>query len=324
MTAKREKVHFESVEELLGAPEAKDATSEIRIDQIFPFENHPFKVLDDDKMQDLVESIRQHGVLVPVLVRPDDEGTYEMISGHRRMHAAKLAGLVTIPAIIKPMTDDEATIAMVDANMQREEILPSERAFSLKMKMDAMRRQGYRADLNQDREPRNAKNNANGTCGTQCHKLDRAMSTERKAREEVGESMGLRGRQVQNYIRLTELDPRLLDLVDQKRVAIALAVEISYLDKEIQGWIYEYVKENGFLKKEQVMAVRAVDHPEQLTQYAMIQLINDALPKPKDTGRVTFSGAKLNKYFPPHFSGQQREEIILKLLQEWSAVNRQE
>ena len=139
MTAKREKVHFESVEELLGAPVAKDATSEIRIDQIFPFENHPFKVLDDDRMQELVESIRQHGVLVPVLVRPDDEGTYEMISGHRRMHAAKLAGLTTIPAIIKPMTDDEATIAMVDANMQREEILPSERAFSLKMKMDAMR-----------------------------------------------------------------------------------------------------------------------------------------------------------------------------------------
>ena len=163
MTAKREKVHFESVEELLGAPVAKDATSEIRIDQIFPFENHPFKVLDDDRMQELVESIRQHGVLVPVLVRPDDEGTYEMISGHRRMHAAKLAGLATIPAIIKPMTDDEATIAMVDANMQREEILPSERAFSLKMKMDAMRRQGARMDRKE-----------NSTSDTECRKLNTA------------------------------------------------------------------------------------------------------------------------------------------------------
>ena len=118
MAVKREKVHFETVEELLGAPIEKDATTEVRIDQIFPFENHPFKVLDDDKMDDLVQSIKDNGVLTPVLLRPDDEGTYEMISGHRRMHAAKLAGLVTIPAIIKPMTNDEATIAMVDANVQ--------------------------------------------------------------------------------------------------------------------------------------------------------------------------------------------------------------
>ena len=147
MAVKREKVHFETVEQLLGAPIEKDATTEVRIDQIFPFENHPFKVLDDDKMDDLVQSIKDNGVLTPVLLRPDDEGTYEMISGHRRMHAAKLAGLVTIPAIIKPMTNDEATIAMVDANVQREEILPSERAFSLKMKMDVLRRQGSREDL---------------------------------------------------------------------------------------------------------------------------------------------------------------------------------
>ena len=120
MVVKREKVHFETVEELLGAPIEKDATTEVRIDQIFPFENHPFKVLDDDKMEDLVQSIKDNGVLTPVLLRPDDEGTYEMISGHRRMHAAKLAGLVTIPAIIKPMTNDEATIAMVDANRSGE------------------------------------------------------------------------------------------------------------------------------------------------------------------------------------------------------------
>ena len=225
------------------------------------------------------------------------------------------------------MTDDEATIAMVDANMQREEILPSERAFSLKMKMDAMRRQGARTDLAMRRKAEVASQNNvsdSGTCGTECHKLNTSSNFDRKAREEVGESMGLKGRQVQNYIRLTELDSRLLDLVDQKRVAIALAVEISYLDRQIQSWIYEYVKDNGFLKKEQVMAVRAVDHPEQLTQFTLIQLMNDALPKPKDTGRVTFSGAKLNKYFPPHFTGQQREEVILKLLQEWSAGNRQD
>ncbi len=153
MAVKREKIHFESVESLLGAPIEKDNATEIRLDQIYPFENHPFKVVDDDRMNELVESIKTNGVLSPVLVRPDDEGTYEMISGHRRMHAAKLAGLVTIPAIIKEMTNDEAVICMVDANVQREEILPSERAFSLKMKMDAMRRQGARVDLGDEELP---------------------------------------------------------------------------------------------------------------------------------------------------------------------------
>lgn len=150
MSAKKEKLHFESVQELLGAPEVKEGTTQVRLDQIYPFENHPFKVLDDEKMDDLVKSIKENGVLVPVLIRPDDEGNYEMISGHRRLHAAQKAGLAVIPAIIKEMTNDEATIAMVDANIQREEILPSERAFSLKMKMDAMRRQGYRSDINDD------------------------------------------------------------------------------------------------------------------------------------------------------------------------------
>ncbi|MFW5618129.1 MAG: hypothetical protein ACOCNI_07905, partial [Prevotella pectinovora] len=157
---------------------------------------------------------------------------------------------------------------------------------------------------------------------TSRHKVEK--SRDAWSSEEVGKDAGMGGRQVLRYIRLTELDPRLLEFVDQKRIAIALAVEISYLDRQIQGWIYEYVKDNGFLKKEQILAVRAVDHPEQLTQFTLIQLMNDALPKPKDTGRVTFSGAKLNKYFPPHFSGQQREEIILKLLQEWSAENHQD
>ena len=147
MAAKREKIHFESVEELLGAPEEKEGAVYIRTDQILPFEHHPFKVIDDDKMDELVESIKLNGVLTPVIVRPDDQGTYEMISGHRRLHAAKRAGLATIPALVHPMTDHEATIAMVDSNVQREEILPSERAFALKMKMDAMRRQGARTDL---------------------------------------------------------------------------------------------------------------------------------------------------------------------------------
>ena len=220
MAAKRERIHFESVEEILGAPVIKDGTTEIKVEQIMPFENHPFKVLDDDKMTELVESIKLNGVITPVLVRPDDEGGYEMISGHRRLHAAKLAGLKTIPAIIKEMTDDEAVIAMVDGNVQREEILPSERAWSLKMKMDAMRRQGARSDLTSDHD-------------------DRKSSTA----ELVGEGMGLGEAQVRRYVRLTNLIPELLEMVDEKKLTFVQAIDIALFDKEIQQWIYEYRKE---------------------------------------------------------------------------------
>ena len=301
MGVKREKIHFASVEELLVAPVDKEGTVEIRIDQIYPFENHPFKVLDDEKMDELVESIKANGVLSPVLVRPDDEGSYEMISGHRRMHAAKLAGLTLIPAIIKEMTDDEATICMVDANVQREEILPSERAFSFKMKMEAMNRQGKRLDLAE-------------TSGTEFHKLD---VDDRKTRTTIGNEAGMTGRQVSKYIRLTDLVPDLLDLVDMKKVTITLAVEISYLDKQIQEWIYEYIKDNSFIKPEQISAVRNLDNPERLTQSELIRVMNDALPKKKQPGGVTISQKKLDKYFSPHVSAMEREHIIIQLLEHW-------
>ena len=296
MAVKREKIHFETVEELLGAPVTKDATTEIRIDQIFPFENHPFKVIDDEKMSDLVQSIKDNGIIVPVLVRPDDEGTYEMISGHRRMHAAKLAGLVTIPAIIKPMTNDEATIAMVDANMQREEILPSERAFSLKMKMDAMRRQGTRSDLD-------------GTSDTECRKINTA--------EQVGEECGLKQAQVRKYVRLTELIPEFMDYVDQKRIPIIMGVELSNFDKEMQKNFYEYFRQTGALFKEQLQAIKEQDNLENLTQYTIFQLMNAAMPKAKDSGKVNFTRKKLDEYFPSDYSAEKREEIILSLLADW-------
>lgn len=301
MAVKREKIHFASVEELLGAPVDKEGTVEIRIDQIFPFENHPFKVIDDEKMDELVESIKANGVLSPVLVRPDDEGSYEMISGHRRMHAAKLAGLTLIPAIIKEMTNDEAVICMVDANVQREEILPSERAFSLKMKMDAMRRQGSRLDISEEAD----------TSRTQCERLGSLSANE------VGESVGLKARQVQKYVRLTELTTELLELVDEKKLTITLAVEISYLDKQIQKWIYEYIKDNSFIKPEQISAVRNLEAPERLTQSELIRVMNDALPKKKQPGGVTISQKKLDKYFSPHVSAMEREHIIIQLLEHW-------
>ena len=250
-------------------------------------------MLDDDRMTELVDSIKLNGVLSPVIVRPDDEGTYEMISGHRRMHAAKLAGLTTIPAIVKEMTNDEAVVLMVDANIQREEILPSERAFSLKMKMDAMNRQGQRTDLTLGRE------------------------VPKWSHEEIGEEAGISGRQVKRYIRLTELVPDLLDLVDEKKLGMMLAVDISFFDKEIQHWLYEYIKDNGFLKPVQVEALKNAPNIENVTQYTMIQLLNEALPEKKTCGKVSLSEKKLDKYFPPHFSAAQREKVIIGLLEEW-------
>lgn len=301
MSVKREKIHFESVEELLGAPVTKDGTEEIRIDQIFPFENHPFKVLDDDRMQELVESIKANGVLSPVIVRPDDEGTFEMISGHRRMHAAKLAGLTTVPAIVKQMTDDEAVILMVDANIQREEILPSERAFSFKMKLDALKRQGSRTDL------------------TSRHEVGKLDAKSRESSDIIGRDAGMGGRQVQRYIRLTELCPELLQMVDDKRLGLNLAVDISYFDKDLQKWLYEYIRENGFLKPDQIAALKNTPNLENVTQYTMIQILNSALPEAKVSGKVTLSEKKLDKYFPPHFSAVQREKVIIGLLEEWQA-----
>ena len=302
MAAKnRPKIHFESVEEMLGAPVTTDGVSKIKIKDISAFENHPFKVLDDDKMDELVESIRANGVITPVLVRPDDEGGYEMISGHRRLHASKLAGLETIPAVIKEMTDDEAVIAMVDGNVQREEILPSERAFSLKMKMDAMRRQGARNDL---------KDGGDSTSDTQCRKLETSAI--------VGKEIGMGQTQVKKYVRLTELIPEILDMVDEKKISIAMAVDISYFDKEIQQWLYEYRKDNGFLKNEQVVLLKNHPNVENLTQYTMIQLLNGALPQPKETLSVSLSEKKLSKYFPPHFNSKQREQVIIGLLEKWS------
>jgi len=298
----RPKIHFESVEELLGAPVSGDGVSEIKIKDISAFENHPFKVLDDDKMNELVESIKMNGVITPVLVRPDDEGGYEMISGHRRLHAATLAGLSTIPAVIREMTDDEAVIAMVDGNVQREEILPSERAFSFKMKLDAIRRQGARLDL---------------TSGTEFPKLEKTAE-ENRTRNQVGSDAGMSGRQVTKYIRLTELIPELLDMVDEKKISIVMAVDLSYFDKDIQHWLYEYRKENGFLRNEQVAMLKNHPNVDNLTQYTLIQLLNGALPQPKETLSVSLSEKKLSKYFPPHFSGKQREQVIIGLLEKWS------
>lgn len=287
------KIKLQSVDELLGVPEIA-GTQEIEIGRIHSFPNHPFKVVDDDKMETLVDSIKENGILNPVLVRPDQSGNYEMISGHRRLHAAGIVGLKKIPAIVKEMTDDEATIVMVDANVQREEILPSERAWSLKMKMDAVKRQGQRSDLTSDH---------NGP---------------KLAAVEVGESAGISSTQVKRYIRLTELIPELLDCVDNKKIGLVMAVDISYFDKQVQQWVCEYFKENGFLKPVQIAALKEQPNLVNTTQYNVISILNSALPQKTVSAKVSFSEKKLDKYFPPHYSAKQREEVIIQLLEQWS------
>ena len=293
----RPKIHFESVEELLGAPVMKDGTEVVKIKDIFPFKDHPFKVLDDEKMDELVESIKANGVLSPVLIRPRAEGGYEMISGHRRLHASEKAGLDSIPAIIKEMSDDEAVIAMVDSNVQREEILPSERAWSLKMKIDAMKHQGQKLSEEE-------------TLGRNVPKW---------SHEEVGAENGISGRQVKRYIRLTELIPELLEMVDEKKIGLMMAVDISFFDKELQHWIYDYRKECGILLPDQINALKELKNLDNITKYTFTATMNDALPEKKVNGRVNLSEKKLNRYFPARMTSTERERIILELLEEWKA-----
>lgn len=292
------KIKLQTVDELLGVPEIA-GTQEIEIGRIHAFPNHPFKVLDDERMDTLVESIRENGILNPVIVRPDKNGDYEMISGHRRLHAAGIVGLSKVPAIVKEMSDDEAIIKMVDANIQSEEILPSERAFSLKMKMDAVKRQGKRTDLTSDH---------NGP---------------KLAAVEVGETVGISSTQVKRYIRLTELIPELLDYVDNKKIGLVMAVDLSYLDQQVQKWVYEYFKENGFLKPVQVEALKNHPNLSNASQHMIITILNEALPKKSTAAKVSLSEKKLDKYFPPHYSAKDRENVIIQLLEQWSAQQTQ-
>lgn len=291
-----QKITMTSIDELLCVPDT-EGTIDIDVEAIYPFENHPFKVLDDERMEELTESIRTSGVLTPVLVRPDDEGTYEMISGHRRLRAAKRAGLRKIPAIIKEMTDDEATIAMVDGNIQREEILPSEKAFALKMKMAALKKQGKRNDL--------------ATSSTEW--------TKSRAGDIVGEAEGISKSQVHKYIRITELIPKLLDMVDEKRLALAMAVEISFFNKNVQQWLYEYIKENGMIKQEQIMELRQYREDKSMTQEQLIGILVKSRSTTEKRKKITITERKLNKYFPAYYSQTEIERVIVGLLEQWKA-----
>jgi len=291
----KEKMKLTSIDELLGVPATNEnGTEEIDISLIQPFKNHPFKVLDDEKMDDLVDSVIKQGIISPVIVRPKGNGTYEMISGHRRMHAAKKAHLSKIPAIVMDLTDDESTIIMVDANLQREEVLPSERAFSFKMKMDAMRHQG--------------------SCR---HDGDKLSPAERKTAAIVGAGSGMAPRSVHRYIKLTELIPELLEMVDNKKLSLVNGVDIASFDKEVQEYLLTYIKEKGGISPAQLTALKNQPNLENLTPYTVMTLMKEAGANKPKSKKVSFTEKKLNQFFPADYSASKREKIIIELLTKW-------
>ena len=291
-----QKIKLKTIDEMLGVV-GEESAMEIEIEKIHPFRNHPFHVVDDAKMQDLIDSIRENGILSPTLIRPVGNDEYEMVSGHRRMHAAMKLGMETIPAIIRDMTDDEAIVKMVDSNIQREELLPSEKAFAYKMKLEAMRRTAGRPSNNLSQ---------NGT----------NFRVDQEIANQVNESRN----QIRRYIRLTELIPELLDFVDRRRLQFTVAVEISYIDKEIQGWLFEYIRENGPVKLNQVKELRTALQTGAMTQDKMIVLLNGT-QKSTSAGSLTLTDRKLRGYFPPTFSHDDMMDVIETLLKSWKAQN---
>lgn len=311
MKEKEEKMHLPKVtiDDFFTNQEERDAqklerVQKIRITQISSFPNHPFKVKDDEKMFETVESVKQHGVLVPAIVRPKEDGTYEMVSGHRRKRACELAQIEEIPCIVRNLTDDEATIIMVDSNLQREQIMPSERAFAYKMKLDAMKRQGQRNDL---------------TCNQVGYKLAGKKSVEVLA-EEIGESKS----QIQRYIRLTYLIPELLKFVDNHylkdkenmTMALAPAIEISYLSNNEQDMLLEAM-ETSLATPSTPQAKRLREESEKgtLNEETIQNILYEEKPNQKE--QVKFTYDRVKKYFPKGYTIQQMEGVIEKLLQKY-------
>ena len=275
---------------------AKEQRTEMPLSDLHPFEGHPFKVLDDELMEQTVESIRQIGVVSPLIVRPDPEGGFEILSGHRRLHAAQLAGLETVPVIVKEMDDDAAIIFMVDSNLQRENILPSERAFSYKMKLEAMKHQGERGDL------------TSGQVGKK--------SVGTVSRDIVAEQAGDSSRNVQRFIRLTNLIPEILDMVDEKKIAFNPAVELSYLKPSEQKEFLEamdYAQASPSLS--QAQRLKKLSQEGGCTLDAMCEVMNEI--KKDELDHVTIKNEVLRKYFPKSYTPKQMQDTIIRLLEKW-------
>ena len=275
---------------------AKEQRTEMPLSDLHPIEGHPYKVLDDELMEQTVESIRQIGVVSPLIVRPDPEGGFEILSGHRRLHAAQLAGLETVPVIVKEMDDDAAIIFMVDSNLQRENILPSERAFSYKMKLEAMKHQGERGDL------------TSGQVG------QKSVGT--VSRDIVAEQAGDSSRNVQRFIRLTNLIPEILDMVDEKKIAFNPAVELSYLKTSEQKEFLEamdYAQASPSLS--QAQRLKKLSQEGGCTLDAMCEVMNEI--KKDELDHVTIKNEVLRKYFPKSYTPKQMQDTIIRLLEKW-------
>ena len=295
----RSNINLKPLDDLFAMEESRadaqrEKVQEIPLGELHPFRNHPFKVKDDAAMQDTVDSVREYGVLVPAIARPDPDGGYELIAGHRRHHASELAGKETMPVIVRDLDDDAATIIMVDSNLQREELLPSERAFAYKMKLEAMKRQAGRP----------SRENVSQV-GTQ-KKSDQIMA------EQVGESRN----QVQRYIRLTELIPALLDMVDERKIALNPAVELSYLKKEEQTLLLEAMdSEQATPSLSQAQRLKKFSQQKMLSLDVMRAVMSEE--KKPDLDRVTLKNETLRKYFPKSYTPKQMEDTIIKLLEGW-------
>ena len=294
-------IELKSVDDLFSTEESRadaqrEKVQEIPLGELHPFRNHPFKVKDDAAMQDTVESVREYGVLVPAIARPDPNGGYELIAGHRRHHASELAGKETMPVIVRDLDDDAATIIMVDSNLQREELLPSERAFAYKMKLEAMKHQGERLDLTSAQVGRKLEN--------------------RESREILAEQVGQSRNQISRFIRLTELIPTLLDMVDERKIAFNPAVELSYLKKEEQTLLLEAMdSEQATPSLSQAQRLKKFSQQKMLSLDVMRAVMSEE--KKNDLDRVTLKNETLRKYFPKSYTPKQMEDTIIKLLEGW-------
>ena len=298
MKSSARNIELKSVDDLFATEESRadaqrEKVQEISLGELHPFRNHPFKVKDDAAMQDTVDSVREYGVLVPAIARPDPDGGYELIAGHRRHYASELAGKETMPVIVRDLDDDAATIIMVDSNLQREELLPSERAFAYKMKLEAIRHQGKRQEL------------TSSQVGMKLQALDI-----------VGQQAGDSRNQVHRFIRLTELISELLDMVDERKIAFNPAVELSYLKKEEQTLLLEAMdSEQATPSLSQAQRLKQFSQQKMLSLDVMRAVMSEE--KKTDLDRVTLKNETLRRYFPKSYTPKQMEDTIIKLLEGW-------
>ena len=297
MPKKGANISLSSYDDIFSTQESRQETGEhvimLPLDAIHPFKNHPFRIVDDEEMQKTAESIREYGVLVPAIVRPLENGEYEMISGHRRRYASMLAGKETMPVIVREMDDDTATILMVDSNLQREHILPSERAKAYQMKMEALKHQGQRRDL------------------TSCR-----VGTKLRADEQVAQDIGQSARSVQRFIRLNNLIPEIMDMVDEKKIAFNPAVELSYLKPDEQREFLEamdYAQTTPSVS--QAQRIKKLSQQGQSSLEAMCEVMDEVKKPPDD--KLVIKSDVLRKYFPKSYTPQQMEAVIMKLLEQW-------